>query len=148
MKINDSVSYKQSNHQKMKETGSKGPESWCHICIEQGPRFVMTNIFAILVSHWSLTDMPSDIQYGMTYPYPSNFSKLSISWNHLKTHLFSQCKSSIPMISSNHTCLKNHNPDGRLHEHRYTQTQPFCGPLRFCLGLPQWAGTRKVKLGR
>ena len=40
MKINDSVSYKQSNRQKMKETGSKGPESWCHICIEQGPRFV------------------------------------------------------------------------------------------------------------
>jgi len=31
-----------------------------------------------------------------------------------------------------------------LHEH----TQPFYGHLRFCLGLPGWAGTRKVKTGR
>jgi len=27
----------------------------------------------------------------------------------------------------------------------HTHTQPFYGPLGFCLGLPGWAGSRKVK---
>jgi len=29
--------------------------------------------------------------------------------------------------------------------HTHIHTQPFCSRLRFCSGLPGWAGTRKVK---
>ena len=31
------------------------------------------------------------------------------------------------------------------HTHMHMHTHTFYGPLRFCLGLPRWAGTRKVK---
>jgi len=34
------------------------------------------------------------------------------------------------------------------HTHTHTHTHPFYGPLGFCLGLPGWASTRKVKPGR
>jgi len=33
---------------------------------------------------------------------------------------------------------------GNKYIHTHTHTQPFYGPLGFCVGLPAWAGTRKV----
>jgi len=42
------------------------------------------------------------------------------------------------MHARTHPCMHAHT---RAHTH----TQPFYGLLAFCLGLPRWAGTRKVK---
>jgi len=44
-----------------------------------------------------------------------------------------------------HTHTHTH---AHAHAHAHAHTQPFCGPLGFCPGLPGWAGTRKVKPGR
>jgi len=46
--------------------------------------------------------------------------------------------------STTHLVVMQHNALFNFKSHTHT-TQPFYGHLEFCLGLPGWAGTRKVK---
>jgi len=48
-------------------------------------------------------------------------------------------KSQARMHACTHACTHAHT-----HACTHTHTQPFYGPLGFCLGLPRWAGTKKV----
>jgi len=43
--------------------------------------------------------------------------------------------------------ITHHNSHTQTYTDTKTHTQPFYGSLGFCLGLPMWAGTRKVKPG-